>query len=91
MTGPREFVEMHPETPTLHEELFEATPSGLVAIDRSGLIAFVNRRAEVMLGRSRSDLVGKPLGAVVAENSGGTDAASSRPGRIAQRNSSCTS
>jgi PAS domain S-box-containing protein len=69
-----EFVEMYPDMQTLYEELFEATPSGLVVIDGAGLVAFVNRRAEAMLGRSRNDLVGKPFKAVADEHSGGADA-----------------
>ena len=47
---------MQPGTQAPFEELFEATPSGLVVIDGAGLVAFVNRRAEAMLGRS--DLAG---------------------------------
>ena len=43
---------MYPDMQILYEELFEATPSGLVVIDGSGLVAFVNRRAEAMLCRS---------------------------------------
>src|SRR3954465_4533584 len=61
---------MHPDTSSLYEELFEATPSGLVVIDQSGLVAFVNRRAEAMLGRDRGDLVGKPIGALGGKPSG---------------------
>src|SRR3954447_8537573 len=61
-----------PQVP--YEELFEATPSGLVVVDGAGLVAFVNRRAEAMLGRSRGDLTGKPFGVVAADYPGGADA-----------------
>jgi PAS domain S-box-containing protein len=66
---------MSPGTQVSYEELFEATPSGLVVIDGAGLVAFVNRRAEAMLGRTRGDLTGKPFGAVVAGGPGGVGAA----------------
>ena len=66
---------MRPEAPAPYEELFEATPSGLVVVDGAGLVAFVNRRAEAMLGRGRGDLTGKPFGMVVAGHPGGADAA----------------
>lgn len=60
---------MSPGTQVPYEELFEATPSGLVVIDGAGLVTFVNRRAEMMLDRGRSELVGKPIGALVAGHS----------------------
>src|SRR5438067_1021227 len=66
---------MRPGTQVPYEELFEATPSGLVVIDGAGLVVLVNRRAEAMLGRGRGDLAGKPFGAAVAEHPGGADAA----------------
>lgn len=66
---------MRPDTPVPYAELFEATPSGLVVVDGAELVAFVNRRAEAMLGRDRDDLVGKPLEAIVPEQSDGTRAA----------------
>jgi two-component system, NtrC family, sensor histidine kinase HydH len=66
---------MRPGTQVPYEELFEATPSGLVVIDGAGLVALVNRRAEAMLGRSRGDLAGEPFAAVVAERPGRADAA----------------
>ncbi|HJZ53352.1 MAG TPA: GAF domain-containing protein, partial [Gemmataceae bacterium] len=66
---------MRPGTQVPYEELFEATPSGLVVIDGAGLVAFVNRRAEAMLGRGRGDLTGKPFGVVVAARPSGADAA----------------
>jgi PAS domain S-box-containing protein len=66
---------MRPVAQSSYEELFEATPSGLVVIDEAGLVAFVNRRAEVMLGRRRGDFVGQLFGVVMAEYPMGTDAA----------------
>src|SRR3954447_13916500 len=77
-----------PQVP--YEELFEATPSGLVVIDGAGLVAFVNRRAEAMLDRGRGDLVGKPLGALAAGHAGAADAAllaagSDRPAELVLR------
>ena len=66
---------MRPEKPISYEALFEAAPSGLVVIDPAGVVAFVNRRAEAILGRDRSELVGRPFGAGAAGDSGGADAA----------------
>jgi PAS domain S-box-containing protein len=81
---------MSPGIQVPYEELFEATPSGLVVIDGAGLVAFVNRRAEAMLGRDRGDLVGKPLGALAAGHAGAADAAlltagSDRPAELVLR------
>src|SRR4051812_34941106 len=57
---------MHVDAPVLYEDLFEATPSGLVVIDGAGVVAFVNRRAEAMLGHGRGELTGKPFGPLPA-------------------------
>lgn len=56
---------MQPDVPLVYESLFERAPDGLIALDGSGLVAHVNRRAEVLLGRPRSDLIGRsPAGAL---------------------------
>jgi PAS domain S-box-containing protein len=81
---------MSPGTEVPYEELFEATPSGLVVIDGAGLVAFVNRRAEAMLGRGRSELVGKPIGTLATGRAGEAEAAlltagSDRPAELVLR------
>ena len=43
--------------------LMETSMSGIVALDAAGLIVFVNRAAEVVLGRPMSSLIGTPCGA----------------------------
>jgi PAS domain S-box-containing protein len=43
-----------------YEKLFQSAADGLVVIDRSGLVALVNSRAEAMFGRDPGDLIGHP-------------------------------
>ena len=60
------------------EGLLEAVPDALVAVDRSGVIRYVNRRAQSLFGYERDDLVGRPIETLVPE--------SVRPGHPAHRN-----
>jgi PAS domain S-box-containing protein len=52
-------------------ELFETAPDGLVVVDLDGVVTHVNRKAEVLLGRGRDELVGTLLQAVVPDCTGG--------------------
>jgi PAS domain S-box-containing protein len=52
--------EMRPGTQPDYQELFAAGPDAAVVIDQSGLIALVNRRAEMMFGRRSGELIGRP-------------------------------
>lgn len=56
----------------LAEELFglavEASPSGMMMIDRSGRIVMVNREIERLFGYERVELVGRPVETLVPEN-----------------------
>jgi PAS domain S-box-containing protein len=45
--------------------LADAAPDGLVVADETGIIRFVNRRLEELVGRSRNELVGMPVEALV--------------------------
>lgn len=45
----------------------EAAPTGLLMIERTGLIVFVNQRIERMFGWSRDELIGKPVESLVPE------------------------
>jgi PAS domain S-box-containing protein len=49
-------------------DLLEAVPDALVGVDRSGVIRFVNHRAESMFGYEPGDLVGAPLETLVPES-----------------------
>ncbi|MET7684818.1 SpoIIE family protein phosphatase [Streptomyces sp. NPDC005423] len=50
-------------------------PQGVFCLDRLGLVAYVNDRAALLLGRSRADLLGQPLWESVPwlEQAGGDD------------------
>ena len=50
------------------ERLLEAVPDALVAVDRSGVIRYVNRRAQSLFGYERDDLVGQPIETLVPES-----------------------
>ena len=41
--------------------VFEAAPSGVLAVDASGRIALLNAQAERMFGYNREELIGKPV------------------------------
>jgi PAS domain S-box-containing protein len=47
--------------------VFEAAPSGVLAVDASGRIALLNAQAERMFGYSRAELVGKPIEVLVPQ------------------------
>jgi diguanylate cyclase (GGDEF)-like protein/PAS domain S-box-containing protein len=51
----------------MFQELFEAAPDAIVAVDRRGLIRFVNRQAEARFGYQREEMIGKPLEMLVPE------------------------
>jgi PAS domain S-box-containing protein len=63
---------MRTGTQAPNEELFESAPDGLVVVNRDGVVAFANRRAVVMFGRGRDELVGSPLRTIVPEGTGET-------------------
>lgn len=50
------------------EVLLEAVPDALVAVDRAGMIRYVNRRSESLFGYDRDDLVGHPIEILVPES-----------------------
>lgn len=79
-TGPSESEEPETAAPAPDERTWrnrsehlqhalEEAPTGMVALDRSGCIAFVNARVERMLGYDRAQLVGKPATFLIAEQS----------------------
>lgn len=45
--------------------VFEAVPTGVLAVDSSGRIAQLNAHAEKLFGYSRTELIGKPIEALV--------------------------
>lgn len=47
--------------------VFEAAPSGVLAVDASGRIALLNVQAERMFGYSRAELIGKPVEVLVPQ------------------------
>jgi len=47
--------------------LFEAAPSGVLAVDAAGRIALLNAQAEKMFGYSRAELIGKPVEVLVPQ------------------------
>jgi PAS domain S-box-containing protein len=50
------------------EGLLEAVPDAVVGVDESGVIRFVNHRAESLFGYAAGDLVGAPLETLVPES-----------------------
>jgi PAS domain S-box-containing protein len=54
--------------------IFEAAPSGVLAVDASGHIALLNVQAEKMFGYSRAELIGKPVEVLVPQRSRGRHA-----------------
>jgi PAS domain S-box-containing protein len=55
----------------LAEEKFraaiEAAPTGMVLVDRGGVIILVNRQVETLFGHARSELIGQPAAMLLAE------------------------
>jgi len=51
----------------LFAAIFEESPDGMLALDPTGAVAEANPRALSMLGLSRREVVGKPIGALVDE------------------------
>lgn len=47
--------------------VFEAAPSGVLAVDASGRIALLNVQAEKMFGYNRAELIGKPVEVLVPQ------------------------
>lgn len=47
--------------PSFYEQLLDAAPDALVAVDAAGRICLVNGAAERLFGRPRSELLGAPL------------------------------
>jgi PAS domain S-box-containing protein len=50
------------------EGLLEAAPDGMVGVDATGTICFVNRQTERLFGYAREELVGQPLETLVPES-----------------------
>ena len=50
-----------------HEQIVESVASGILTLDSSGRITFVNRAGASVLGRARTELIGRPLREVVPE------------------------
>jgi PAS domain-containing protein len=50
--------------------LYDAAPVALLTLDREGTIRDLNLTASALLGRSRSELLGQPLGRLLAPGSG---------------------
>ncbi len=48
---------------------FERCPSGLIVVDRAGLITVVNREVENLLGYAREELLGRPVEMLVPDES----------------------
>ena len=48
--------------------LLEAVPDAMVGVERSGVIGFVNHRAEVLFGYDREDMVGQLIETLVPES-----------------------
>lgn len=62
-----------------YEELFRSAPDGLVVIDRSGLIALVNSRAEAMFGCGTGELFGRQLETLLTDRAAYANLLSAAP------------
>ena len=49
------------------QSLLEASPNALILIEATDCIALINRQAELLLGRARSELAGQPFASVLPE------------------------
>jgi len=52
----------------LPNDFLETVPDAVVAIDERGFVSFVNASAERMVGRSRGELLHKPIGVLLASS-----------------------
>lgn len=52
-------------SPDFYAQLLEAAPDGIVVVDDRGTIQLANRKAELLFGWTRQELVGKPLETLV--------------------------
>jgi diguanylate cyclase (GGDEF)-like protein/PAS domain S-box-containing protein len=50
------------------ECLLEAAPDAMIAVDRMGVIRFVNRQTESFFGYDRDDLLGQPIETLITES-----------------------
>lgn len=51
----------------IEAQILDATPDGLIAVDRAGMIVFANRRAETLFGYQTGTLRGQNLDGLVPE------------------------
>ena len=56
-----------PSQTTPFQTMLEAASHAMVAVDRAGVIRFVNHRMELLFGYDRAELVGKPIEVLVPE------------------------
>jgi PAS domain S-box-containing protein len=50
-----------------YRELLDAAPDGMIVVDQTSTIVFVNIQAEKMFGYSRTELVGKPIDVLIPQ------------------------
>lgn len=55
-------------TPDVYRQILDGVPDGLVVVDADRRIAFVNRRAQLMLGYSSDQLIGQSLSMLLPED-----------------------
>ena len=55
------------ELRALNENILESLSSGLLTVDRDGIVIFFNRAAELITGFDAEDVLGKPLDGVMPE------------------------
>lgn len=63
----RDITDRH-TTHAKFEGLLEAAPDGMVGVDSTGTIRFVNRQTELLFGYDRDELVGQPIETLVPES-----------------------
>jgi len=51
---------------TFNDSVLQSLSSGLISVDRKGLITYMNRGAEKILGYGTEEMLGKPLSAAMA-------------------------
>lgn len=52
-------------SPDFYAQLLEAAPDGIVVVDDNGIIQLTNRKAELLFGWTRQELIGRPLETLV--------------------------